>query len=150
MYKVTFAFVLFLAWTSGIHAQNQGELRVNKDSLIVLLQEFRAEAGLNPTALRKVTVGAKTTDKKNTNRVKVRGFRVQIFSGPNRNDAYAVQSRFNSQFKEYGSYINYDEPNYRVKVGDFRSRSEATRFMNVLRAHYNNVFIFTEDIWVYE
>lgn len=45
--------------------------------------------------------------------------------------------------------MTYDEPNYRVKVGDFRNRAEATKFMRELRGQYNNVFVFTEDIWVY-
>ncbi|GHE29329.1 SPOR domain-containing protein [Sphingobacterium griseoflavum] len=127
-----------------------GVVEVQKDSLISLLQEFRAENGINPTTARMVSLGSRVIDKKNAKRVKVRGFRVQIFSGSSRNDAYAVQSRFQNAYKDISSYVSYDEPNYRVKVGDFRSRAEATSFMRVLRSQYNNVFVFTEDIWAYE
>lgn len=128
-----------------------GVVEVNKDSLISLLQAFRSENNINPNTSRTVVkIGAKEIDKKTARRVKVRGFRVQIFSGGNRNEAYAVQSRFQSSFSDMGSYVTYDEPNYRVKVGDFRSRTEATNFMRELRSQYNNVFVFTEDIWVYE
>lgn len=136
--------------TQIVKAQT-GVVEVNKDSLITLLQAFRAENNINPTATRTVVkLGAKEVDKKIARRVKARGFRVQIYAGGNRNDAYAVQARFQSAFSDIGSYVTYDEPNYRVKVGDFRSRSEATNFMRELRSQYSNVFVFTEDIWVYE
>jgi len=141
---VCFGFVHFA------NAQSGG-VQVNKDSLISLLQAFRSENNINPNTSRTfVKIGAKEVDKKTARRVKVRGFRVQIFSGGNRNDAYAVQARFQSSFSDMGSYVTYDEPNYRVKVGDFRNRTEATNFMRELRSQYSNVFVFTEDIWVYE
>ncbi|TYP88839.1 sporulation related protein [Sphingobacterium allocomposti] len=127
-----------------------GVVEVQKDSLISLLQEFRAENGINPTTARMVSLGSKAVDKKNAKRVKVRGFRVQIFSGSSRNEAYAVQARFQNSYKDFGCYVTYEEPNYRVKVGDFRSRSEATSFMRELRSQYSNVFVFTEDVWAYE
>lgn len=126
-----------------------GHVEVIKDSLITLLQEFRADNDLNPTASRRIKVGS-AVNKATGKRVKVKGFRVQIFSGPNRNDAYAAQARFKSQYKNIDSYVNYEEPNYRVKVGDFRGRNEANDFMRVLRTQYSNVFVFVEDIWVYE
>jgi len=134
-----------------ISKAQSGGVQVNKDSLISLLQAFRSENNINPNTSRTfVKIGAKEVDKKTARRVKVRGFRVQIFSGGNRNDAYAVQARFQSSFSDMGSYVTYDEPNYRVKVGDFRNRTEATNFMRELRSQYSNVFVFTEDIWVYE
>ena len=140
---------LLLAILQLSHAQT-GLVDVHKDSLITLLQEYRAENGINPTSARLMSLGSKVVDKKNAKRVKKRGFRVQIFSGGNRNDAYATQSRFQRSYKDISSYVTYDEPNYRVKVGDFRSRNDANSFMKVLRSQYSNVFVFTEDIWVYE
>ncbi len=149
LYKGLILGFVFIGLSQVGKAQT-GVVEVQKDSLIGLLQEFRAENGINPTTARMVSLGSKVVDKKNAKRVKVRGFRVQIFSGSSRNEAYAVQSRFQNAYKDIGSYVNYDEPNYRVKVGDFRSRADATNFMRVLRSQYSNVFVFTEDIWAYE
>lgn len=134
----------------AVYAQHKGALEVSKDSLITLLQDYRAENEINPSAARTITLAPKVVDKSKATRVKRRGFRVQIYSGANRNEAYAVQGRFRNQYSDMDSYINYDEPNYRVKVGDFTSRSEANNLMRVLRSQYNNVFIFQEDIWVWE
>ncbi|MBD1421060.1 SPOR domain-containing protein [Sphingobacterium chuzhouense] len=149
LYKgLIFGFILI--GLAQISKAQSGIVEVEKDSLINLLQEFRAENGINPTTARMISLGSKVVDKKSGKRVKVRGFRVQIFSGSSRSDAYAVQSRFQTSYKDIGSYVTYDEPNYRVKVGDFRSRSEATNFMRELRSQYSNVFVFTEDVWAYE
>jgi len=116
-----------------------------------LLQTFRAENEINPTSARNtISLGTKPVNKTRTTRTRKKGFRVQIYLGSNRNDAYATQSRFRGQHADMDSYINYDEPNYRVKVGDFTSRTEANNFMRTLRNQYSNVFVVQEDIWVWE
>lgn len=134
----------------SVQGQEQNGVIVSKDSVISILQDFRAEHEINPTTSRTISLGKRVVDKTKATRVKRRGFRVQIYAGPNRNEAYAIQSRFKNQNPDVDSYINYEEPNYRVKVGDFTSRSEANTFMRALRAQYSNVFVFQEEIWVWE
>lgn len=128
------------------HAQRKGQVIVNKDSLIEALQEFRYGSGIVAGA---GNAPAQPVDKSTARRTTQRGFRVQIYSGASRNEAYAEQARFQQLYRDIDTYISYEEPNYRVKVGDFRGRSEATRLMQSLRGQFNNVFIFTEDIFVY-
>lgn len=142
-------FVLGIS-SIAVKGQQTGVVEVSKDTLIAILQSFRAEHEINPTTTRSISLGPKVVDRSKATRVKKRGFRVQIYSGANRNEAYSVQSRFRNQYSDMDSYINYDEPNYRVKVGDFTSRSEANNFMRILRSQYSNVFVFQEDIWVWE
>src|SRR5690606_18813019 len=139
-----------LLGTAQISKAQSGIVEVEMDSLINLLQEFRAENGINPSTARMVSLGSKVVDKKNGKRVKVRGCRMQIFWGSRRHAAYASQASFERSYTGIGAYVTYAETNHRVKVGDFRSRAEATNFMRELRSQYNNVFIFTEDVWAYE
>lgn len=148
-YKV---FILGLIFTGAIsfgHAQSGG-VEVEKDALIALLQEYRATYSIHPAVPKIVSLGTRTVEKKTGTRGKTRGFRVQIYSGASRSEANSVQARFQNSYSDVSAYLTYDEPNYRVKVGDFRSRGEATNLMRELRSAYNNVFVFTEDIWVYE
>ena len=140
----------FIVTALSVTAQEQHRVIVSKDTIITILQAFRADHEINPTTSRMISLGRRVVDKSRATRVKRKGFRVQIYSGPNRNEAYAIQSRFKNQHTDIDSYITYDEPNYRVKVGDFRSRSEANSFMRELRAQYSTVFVFQEDIWVWE
>lgn len=144
-------FILVYGSATLAKAQQSGQVEVLKDSLISILQEYRSEEGINPSLDKKtVAIGRMTAvDKSKMKRVKVRGFRVQIFSGANRSEAYAEQSRFRNLYKDYDAYVNYDEPNYRVKVGDFESRAEANNLMRILRSQFDNVFVFTEDVYVY-
>lgn len=128
-------------------AQRKGQVVIVKDPLIESLQEFRY--GKRITAGASNNTAAQPVDKSTARRTTQRGFRVQIYSGSSRNDAYAEQARFQQLYKDIDTYVSYDQPNYRVKVGDFRGRSEATRLMQSLRGQFNNVFIFTEDIFVY-
>jgi len=129
-------------------AQSQGIVLLERDTLISILQEFRAENGINPDKARTISLGNR--DKNTEKRTKARGFRVQIFAGSSRRDAYAVQERFQQAYPGIDSYVTYSEPNYRVKVGDFRNRSDANSFKDLLRPQYGTASVFTEDIWVYE
>ena len=106
--------------------------------------------GINPVESKATAVPAKPIVRSAASRVKVRGFRVQIFAGSSRNQAFSEQTRFRNMYKDIDTYITYDEPNYRVKVGDFRSRSEANAFMRELRQYFNNVFVFSENVFVYQ
>jgi hypothetical protein len=130
--------------------QEKSVLEIQQDSLITLLQNYRAAHEINPTTARLISLGSKVVDKAKASRVKRKGFRVQIYSGSNRSEAYAIQARFKNQNTDMDTYITYSEPNYRVKVGDFRSRAQATEFMNTIRSQYKSVFVFQEDIWVWE
>src|SRR5690606_5788178 len=89
-------------------------------------------------------------DKETGTRTTAMGFRVQIYSGSDRTEAYGEQARFKRLYKGIDTYLSYEEPNYRVKVGDFRSKSEAQALMQGLRKQFNNVFVFTEEIYVYQ
>jgi hypothetical protein len=80
------------------------------------------------------------------NKVTSPGFRVQIFSGLGRDEAYAEQSKFKSLFPGVASYVSYTQPNYRVRVGDFRTKLEAQKFVADLRKNYTSLFIFAERI----
>lgn len=78
--------------------------------------------------------------------ISVNGFRVQIFSGTSRQEAYDQQARFQTLYPGVRTYISYEQPNYKVRVGDFRTRLEAEKLMNKLRRFYPALFIFSEHI----
>lgn len=144
--KSTFWFALLACmWCADGYAQQRGRVEVIADPLISVMQRNRKGTGITAT-----TGSSKPVDKKNATRTTAMGFRVQIYSGPDRSTAYAEQARFKSLYKDIDTYISYEEPNYRVKVGDFRSRSEAESLMQGLRRQFNNVFVFTEEIYVYQ
>ena len=134
-----FLFLSFLFFTTfTAYAQKQaGKLEVKEDAMISLLQEKRIELILHPED----AASTRNTGRKGT----ALGFRVQIYTGTSRTAAYAAQSRFQRMYSDIPTYVSYTQPNYRVKVGDFRSRSEAQAMMRELRKNFT-VFLFTEQV----
>lgn len=65
------------------------------------------------------------------------GYRVQVFDDNNprtaRRNAEAANQRIASQFPHLRSYMSFNSPYWRVKVGDFRSRAEAEATMAEIR-----------------
>lgn len=142
-YKSIILSLSLLLFSVALFAQEKrGNLEIVKSPMIDLLQERRVYFENNPVEVRPV-------DKENGTRSTVLGFRVQIYSGSSRNEAYATQARFQKQYKDIATYVSYTQPNYRVKVGDFRSRSEAQAFMREVKNDYPMVFLFTEQVYVY-
>lgn len=84
------------------------------------------------------------------NRVKTMpGFRVQIasFSGINsKTSAFSLRERFMTDYPTVQAYIIYDEPNFKVKVGDFRSRLEAYAFLQEIKEVYKG-YIIKDNIY---
>lgn len=74
------------------------------------------------------------------------GYRVQIYNGSSRKEAYDVQSRFINQFQGTRTYISYAEPNYKVRVGDFRTRIEAEKLLQELKGKFTSLFIIPGKI----
>ena len=72
------------------------------------------------------------------------GFRIQVASlsgTASKNRAFEMKERLNAAFPEVEAYVVYDEPNFKVKVGDFRTRLEAYLFLQKIRADYPGTII---------
>lgn len=72
------------------------------------------------------------------------GYRVQIasFSGANsKTNAFNLRDRFMLDYPSVQAYIVFDEPNFKVKVGDFRTRLEAYAFLQQIKETYKGYLI---------
>ncbi len=57
------------------------------------------------------------------------GYRIQLYFGNEREKAREVKTAFLRQFSDMSAHESYQQPNFRVRVGDFRTRLEALRFL---------------------
>ncbi|WP_113663664.1 SPOR domain-containing protein [Pedobacter nanyangensis] len=132
---VVLFFLLFACHFS--FAQNKGEVIVVKDPLIDSLIAKRIELNkAKPT----------TTNPSGTAIVSSMGYRVQIYYGSDRREVFSEQAKFKANYPKLNTYITYKEPNYYLRVGDYRTRLEAQKFLNELRPSYPTLFIFREKI----
>ena len=77
------------------------------------------------------------------------GFRIQLFSDSGNNSktkAQAAHDEFLSRYPGMGVYLTFKSPNYKVRIGDFRTKLDAQRFLMEIAADYSNAFIITDQI----
>ncbi len=74
------------------------------------------------------------------------GFRIQIFSGNNRNNAEELKTDFFKRFPNIGSYLIYQQPYFKLRVGDFRNRFEAQELYYQLLDAYGQAIIVPDKI----
>jgi hypothetical protein len=85
----------------------------------------------------------------NQNRQGMNGYRIQIFFDSGTNSkirARSVYDNFLSNYANTGAYLTFKAPNYKVRVGDFRTRLDAQRFLNEIIADYPNAWIIEDQI----
>ena len=79
----------------------------------------------------------------------ISGYRVHIYTDSGIRSKLRTdnaKAEFDEKYPEINSYITYDEPNYRLRVGDFRTRLDATRFLHRIRREYPAAYIVPERI----
>lgn len=114
------------------YAQTRGTVEVIKDARIDTLTARRSSLkGSQPAAVYSASNY---------------GYRVQIYNGLSRKDAYEAQAKFTDTHPGYRTYISYVEPNFKVRAGDFRTRLEAERIMRELRGKFTSLFIIEGKI----
>jgi len=68
--------------------------------------------------------------------------KIQIYNG-SRAGAESTLSSFRSNFSDYASDIKYETPNYKIWVGNFKTKMEADRALKHIKKDYPNAFPFS-------
>jgi hypothetical protein len=125
-------FIGLVGLPSLVLAQTRGKVEVDKDPKVDSLIGNYLVGG-----------GKTNTDEPASSS---NGYRIQIFSGSDRKQAYNVQSKFQNKFPDTHTYLSYRDPNFKVKVGDFRSRIEAEKMVEEMKPAFGGLFILSEKI----
>jgi len=76
---------------------------------------------------------------------KIEGYHILIFNGDNRNRAESVKARFNSEYKHYSEVV-WDEPNFKVYVGLFKTKFECMSLYNEIKGKYQTAIVVKDKI----
>ncbi|HNW76534.1 MAG TPA: SPOR domain-containing protein [Bacteroidales bacterium] len=79
----------------------------------------------------------------------ISGYRIQIFfdSGTNSKPrGQSVYEAFSARYPEVPAYLTFKSPNYKVRVGDFRSRLDAVRFLQEVLPDYPGAYVVKDQI----
>lgn len=99
----------------------QGHVDVFQDEKINTLMRLKKEINLNETDPER--------------------YKIQVFSG-NRSAAQNAEETFTSLFTTWKATMHYETPNFKIWVGNFRSRLEADRALKRIRKEFSTAFVF--------
>lgn len=72
------------------------------------------------------------------------GYRIQVASlsgSTSKNRAFEMKERIRGSYPGVEAYVVFDEPNFKVKVGDFRTRLEAYVFLQRMRTEFPGTIV---------
>ena len=117
--KRLFLFLTMTLTTCNINAQEQN---------ITVKQDPKFEQLLNDK--RKINASISTNDT----------YKIQIFSGKS-DEAKKTLTSFKREFSNIDGTIIFQTPNYKVLVGNFKTRIEAERNLEEIKKSYKSVFL---------
>ncbi len=82
----------------------------------------------------------------NTAKQTVPGYRIQLFFGGQREKAYEIRSEYLKEFPQTGAYVLYQQPNFKVRVGDCHTRLEAMKLLKEVQPFFNAAFIVKDEV----
>jgi hypothetical protein len=100
----------------------QGNIVINQDKKIATLLEIKKEVNKNDS----------DSDR----------YKIQIYSGQDRQRAESTQREFSSYYEDWAPSIQYETPNFKIWAGNFRTRLEADRALKKIKKDFPNAFIF--------
>ena len=114
----------------GAQAQSRGSVQVTGDTKVSNLVEKHIEFNEK----------AKT----------VPGYRLLVasLSGVNsKSQAFAKKKQFLEKYPDIPVYVVFEEPNFKIKVGDFVSRLDAYYFQQKIKADYPSCTITKDNVY---
>ncbi|HLV38738.1 SPOR domain-containing protein [Xanthomarina sp.] len=111
----------FMVLFTSLSFAQQGNVIVNQDKEIDQLLNLK----------KTINTSENTSDR----------YKIQIYSG-HRSEAESTQSNFRALSLEMPSKLVYETPNYKIWVGNYRTRLEADRALIKVKAKFPTAFIF--------
>jgi len=72
-------------------------------------------------------------------------YKIQLYNG-NETQAYRIRRNFNAAYPEYTTKIIYKSPEWKTQVGNFNSRIEADRILNIIKDKFSGAIVLEDKI----
>lgn len=127
-----FFLLTFVLIVAGAWAQDTSALVIHKDSRMDVLLKKQGDVN---AAIKKAN--ARTA----------RGYRLLVINTNKRNEAIAAKTKVYTNFPELKSYLVYQSPFFKLKVGNFKTREEALQYQKSLGVFFpKGVFVIPDTI----
>jgi hypothetical protein len=125
-------FLFFILIGAGAFAQDTSSVVIHKDPRLDMLLKKQGDVN---AAVRKAN--ARTA----------KGYRLLVINTNKRDEAMAAKTKVYTNFPELKTYLVYQSPYFKLKVGNFRTRDEALQYQKTLGYYFpKGVFIVGDTI----
>lgn len=77
----------------------------------------------------------------------LRGYRIQVISTSRREEAFSIHADLLKRFPDEKSYVTYQSPNFRVRIGNFIRMEDAEPLKAILNKQYpRGVYIVADGV----
>ncbi|MEX1239453.1 MAG: SPOR domain-containing protein [Cyclobacteriaceae bacterium] len=76
----------------------------------------------------------------------VDGYTIQVYSGVKREDALNVRKKLSQSLPDLESEVQYRQPNFRVRTGQYFSRLEAQKDYLAVKRHFPNAIVIPDRV----
>ena len=76
----------------------------------------------------------------------IKGYRVKMHFGSDKSKAREIRGNFMAKFPDVPAYEKYDQPNFNIRVGDFRTKLEAYKFLKEVQVEFPSAFLVQDEI----
>ena len=121
-------FTLIMLLVLNLTFGQEGDIKIIKDNRIDALVEKQGE--VVPPAIKP----------------EIDGFRIQLIFDSDKSAINSARSSFFSQYPKVDTYVEFNAPNFILKVGDFRTRLEAEKVRASIVEEFPTSFIIKEKI----
>ena len=113
---------------------SQQSLNQESDSVKTLIQEINMQEGIEQLLQKNQQIDYEKGG--------IEGFCVQIYSGDSREESQKIKYQFMKKFNEITS-VSYERinPNWKVRVGKYRTKLEAKKLQSIIREFYPGSYI---------
>lgn len=129
IYKTISLLSLLLAFNVFVMAQNA----VIDTGKVQLVQEYKVKELLE----KHIEINSKAA---------IKGYRIKIHFGSDKNKAKDIKAKFISKFPDIAAYEKYDQPNFNIRVGDFRSKLDAYKALKEIQLEFPSSFLVQDEI----
>ena len=114
--------------------------------LFFAIQQFHAQDVQNLTQQKLNEALQKKADYHKSTNGEQDGYRIKIHFGIDREAADVVRAKFQKAFPDCLTYKEYQQPNFVVLVGDYKSKLEAFRFLTEIKSEFPNAYIIKDKV----
>ncbi len=94
------------------------------------------------------SINLNKTPKKQNKTFTAKGYKILLYSGLDKDEAYKTQTQFRKKFSKENIGIQFDSPKYFVKAGNFQERETADLFLEKIQRDFPNAVIVNDQITV--